>query len=250
MQLFYFSSYEREGVAILEEEELAHCVRTLRKQIGDHLELCDGRGAAWRGELMSIEKRRALVRLLAPLPPASPLPAFPLHLAVAPTKNIERIEWLLEKAVEMGLSAFTPLLCARSERRQIRVDRLEKIGLAAMKQSLHFHLPHIAELTPISAFLQALPPASLAYIAHCHSDKERAYLPDLLEFLPRANPLQQPVYILIGAEGDFTAEEVAAAQSAGCRSVTLGSTRLRTETAALAAVCMVAQRNFLLAPKG
>jgi len=247
MQLFYFSSYEREGVAILDEEEAGHCVRTLRKQIGDKLELTDGRGGLWQGTLLATEKRRALVQLLAPLPPTAPVPAYPLHLAVAPTKNIERIEWLLEKAVEMGLSAFTPLLCARSERRQLRVDRLEKIALAAMKQSLHLHLPTIAELTPMQQFLQQLPAASLAYIAHCHEGTQRSFLPNLLEFLPSHNPLQQPIYVLIGAEGDFTADEVNAAQAAGCRAVTLGNTRLRTETAALAAACMVAQHNFTLA---
>jgi 16S rRNA (uracil1498-N3)-methyltransferase len=247
MQLFYFNERDNAENALLKEDELGHCVRTLRKQIGDNLHLIDGLGNLYEGILQQFDKKQATVKITQKLPTAT-ASRYKLHLAVAPTKNIERIEWLLEKAIEIGLSAFTPLLCARSERKTIRIDRLEKIALAAVKQSLNLHLPQLAEITELDTFLAQLPAPtadnSLRYIAHCHENTPRQFLPAILAQAAAADTQNKDIIILIGAEGDFTEKEVQAATVAGFAPISLGNTRLRTETAGLVAATMVAQINY------
>ena len=237
MQLFYFKAQDNAGNALLVEDELGHCTRTLRKQVGDTLHLIDGKGNLFEGTLLSFDKKQAQVKIVKKLPSAAPRP-FQLNLVVAPTKNIERIEWLLEKGIEMGLESYTSILCDRSERKNIRVDRLEKIALSAVKQSLNINMPNISELTPFAEFIKNAP-SGKKLIAHCDNSSERFYLPNVLANLKESENLT----ILIGPEGDFTPKEVNMALAAGFEPISLGNMRLRTETAALMATAMVSIRN-------
>jgi 16S rRNA (uracil1498-N3)-methyltransferase len=249
MQLFYFKSRAQNGNPILEEDELGHCVRTLRKQVGDNLHLIDGVGGLYLGELLSFDKRQAEVRILENLPRQLPS-ALDLHLVVAPTKNMDRVEWLLEKAIEIGLARFTPLLASHSERKNIRVDRLEKIALAAAKQSLNLQLPQIDEMIDFKSFMQQNVANETNFIAHCYADEPRQFLPLALQNVATtAANTPQKITILIGPEGDFSPKEVAEAIKNGYKAIILGNTRLRTETAGLIAAAMVASQNYTLATK-
>ncbi|MBL7798109.1 MAG: 16S rRNA (uracil(1498)-N(3))-methyltransferase, partial [Saprospiraceae bacterium] len=144
-QLFY-SSQVKNGLALLDEEESRHLATVLRRQPGERLSLTDGRGFLYEAELVEVGKKSATARILetrhTPEPPAR------LHIAIAPTKNMDRFEWFLEKATEIGIQEITPLLCKRSERTTVRLDRLEKILVSAMKQSLQSRLPVLNPLTP------------------------------------------------------------------------------------------------------
>ena len=153
-------------------------------------------------------------------------PNFRVHIAIAPTKNIERIEWFLEKATEIGINRVTPLLCRFSERKEIKAERLEKVMISAMKQSLKAYLPQLDELTRFNEFIQQ-PFDGQKYIAHCDNQHR-----DLLrnKVIPGQNYL-----ILIGPEGDFSTEEIELALKHGFQPVSLGESRLRTETAGLVA---------------
>lgn len=239
MQLFYFKDQDNAGNALLVEDELGHCTRTLRKQVGDTLHLIDGKGNLFEGTLLSFDKKQAQVKIVKTLPSAAPR-AFKLNLVVAPTKNIERIEWLLEKSIEMGLEAYTSILCDRSERKNLRVDRLEKIALSAVKQSLNIRMPEISELTDFSTFIKNAP-SGKKLIAHCDNSSERFYLPNVLANLKESEDSE--LTILIGPEGDFTPKEVKMALAAGFEPISLGNMRLRTETAGLMVAAMVSIRN-------
>ncbi|MBK9338091.1 MAG: 16S rRNA (uracil(1498)-N(3))-methyltransferase [Lewinellaceae bacterium] len=221
-QLFYTTKVEN-GLADLDEEESRHLLTVLRRQPGDRLRLTDGKGFFYEAELAGASKKHAVVRILETIRVAAP-PAR-LHIAIAPTKNIDRFEWFLEKATEIGVQEITPLLCRRSERTSIRHDRLEKILVSAMKQSLQGHLPRLNPLTPFAEVVRrATEP--LRCIAWC----AEIPAPHLTTFLRPATD----TLVLIGPEGDFTPEEVALAQN--FVEVGLGPTRLRTETAGLVAV--------------
>jgi 16S rRNA (uracil1498-N3)-methyltransferase len=220
-QLFYTTRIEG-GMAFLDEEECRHLVAVLRRQPGDRLELTDGQGRQYRATLVETNKRSALARIDETIEVA-PRKAG-LHLAIAPTKNIDRLEWMLEKAVEIGLETITPVLCKRSERSQLRLDRLEKIAVSAMKQSLRAYLPMIQPLTPIQQLLQQTN-AEHRLIAWCPDD---APLPQHIStcWRPAGTHL-----VLIGPEGDFSPEEIELARKQQFQEVNLGQTRLRTETA-------------------
>lgn len=224
MYLFYTNQIDGDW-AILSEAEARHCVQVLRMKAGDPLEFVDGQGTWFKGRLVEPHKRacRVAIEERKLLEDACPVN---LHLAVAPTKNMDRFEWFLEKATEMGISQITPLLCQRSERRKLRPERLERVLIAAMKQSLKARLP---VLHPLQQYLDFLPQvaADQQLIAHCMPG-EKKLLKDI--YLPGKD-----VCILIGPEGDFTAEEVEKARQQGYTAVSFGTTRLRTETAAIVA---------------
>jgi len=223
-QLFYAPHIEN-GLARLDEEESRHLLTVLRRQPGDRLQLTDGRGYFYEAEVVEAGKKHALVQILQIT--ETPPPPERLHIAIAPTKQIERFEWFLEKATEIGVQEITPLLCRRSERSAIRLDRLEKILVSAMKQSLQSRLPQLNPLTPCAALIRGAA-APQRFIAWCADTP----LPQLCAVLrPAADAL-----ILIGPEGDFAPEEIALAQENGFAGVSLGPTRLRTETAGLVAV--------------
>lgn len=209
------------------EKESAHAVRVLRHRAGDIVEAVDGKGHLYRcrllndnpkGVTVAIEERIELPKVWSPR----------ITLAVAPTKMMDRMEWLLEKAVEIGIDRFTPLLCSRSERKDIKLERLEKIAVSAMKQSLKAVLPQIDPLTPFKKLVETDTNES-RFIAWCDDDSPRSLLAKTYQ--PGSD-----VSILIGPEGDFTPDEVAMATAHNYVPVTLGDNRLRTETAAIVGI--------------
>ena len=208
----------------LPEDESKHAVRVLRLTAGDAVELVDGRGGIFQAEVAQADARRCSLRVVSET--QVPRRPYAVHVAVAPTKNLDRMEWLVEKATEIGVDQLSFLRCARSERRELKLERLQKIAISALKQSGQAWLPELAELTDFARFLPTVLPDT-TFIAHL-AEGERVPL-------ARVAAAGAGCCILIGPEGDFTPQEIEAAFARGIRPVTLGSSRLRTETAALAA---------------
>ena len=225
MYLFYCPDIEKQQT--LSEEESAHCVRVLRYSVGDEILITDGRGTTYTARITNPHPKHCDFEIISQEEQA-PHHDFHLHIAVAPTKNIERLEWAIEKCVEIGVDEITPLLCRFSERKQLRTDRLEKIILSAAKQSLTPYLPVLHELTPYDDFIQEqVKHDQQCFIAHCYKDEKRL-LKDEIE-------QGRDVLVSIGPEGDFSEKEVADALQLGFAPVSLGNSRLRTETAAVVA---------------
>lgn len=222
-----FYSPELPDSPILPEGESHHCVKVLRHQPGDLLEIVDGRGGLYSCRLLEAHAKRAMVEIISrtELPPT-----WPCHfsLAVAPTKHLDRIEWLMEKLVELGLDRFTPVLCDRSERRELKTERLVKTAVSAMKQSLKAQMPIIDPLTPLRTYLRECT-ATRRFICYCDDNTPRQVM--VQACLPLADTA-----IIIGPEGDFSPAEVQLALQCGFTPVTLGDSRLRTESAALFAI--------------
>lgn len=209
-------------------EESRHIVKVLRKKEGDTLKITNGQGYLFTAEITAADAKRCAAKVLdarKSIPPRSEL-----HLAVAPTKRLERFQWFLEKATEIGVSQVTPILCQRSERRKFSADRLQRVIQEAMKQSLRTFLPKLNDPVPYEEFLLRQHEA-LRFIAHCEKDEKMD--------LKRRVAADQDVVILIGPEGDFTRGEIDAAYERGFLPVALGESRLRTETAALVACVTV-----------
>ena len=234
MQLFYAPDITL-PLYTLAEEESKHIVRVLRLVEGDQLHITDGRGDLHLCEVVDAHPKRCTVRVISTEHEFEKM-SYRLVMAVAPTKNIERFEWFLEKATEVGLSEVIPIESAHSERRTIKHEREEKVITAAVKQSLKAYHPHLHEMTPFGKVLD-MPFEGRKFIAHC-GDAVRGKL-----YLPKAVAAGEDVMILIGPEGDFSPEEVAKAVECGFEEITLGHQRLRTETAAVVAVTMVAVMN-------
>ena len=194
--------------------------------MGDPLQITDGKGFYYETELSETGKKYALARIISKKAAISERP-FNIHLAIAPTKQIERFEWLLEKATEIGVDEITPLWCKRSERETIRHDRLEKILVSAMKQSLRATLPKLHELTRFQTFAKSAS-ESCKRIAWCSDEP--------LPHLATTIAIPQNIVIAIGPEGDFSPDEIKTALENGFLGVSLGAARLRTETAGLLAV--------------
>ena len=233
MNIFYAPTIEA-GQLILSEEEARHCVQVLRHKSGDIIQVVDGKGGRYVGQISTTGKRQCSVDIVEQeIQPANR--AIQLHLAIAPTKNINRFEWLLEKATEIGIEYIHPLLCEHSERKKIRKDRLERILVAAMKQSQRAHLPVLTEMTSFSDFLEQLPPDTQRFIAHC-VDGPKMHLQNQL--IPGKD-----IVILVGPEGDFSPAEIEEAVQHEFVPVHLGQTRLRTETAGLFACSIVQLKN-------
>lgn len=213
----------------LPESDSGHCLRVLRMHPGDEVEAVNGRGTAYTLRLLDDNRHGCAVEIVEqrPEPPSWPQN---ITIAVAPTKNLDRMEWMVEKLTEIGVNRITPLLCERSERRTLKPERLERIAVAAMKQSLKATLPIIDHLTPLKDFVNqtsshfTLQPS--LFIAYCGREVERKLLSR--EYRPGTD-----VTLLIGPEGDFAQEEVTLCLDQGYVPVTLGDNRLRTETAAL-----------------
>lgn len=213
----------------LPQDEAAHAIRVLRLAEGSEVMLTDGKGSFYRAEIDMISGKRCYVRIVETITP-DPLWRGHLHLAMAPTKNMDRIEWFAEKATEIGFGELTFLDCRFSERRVVKTERVEKILVSAMKQSLKPTLPLLNGMTPFDKFVSQ-PFEGQKFIAHCYEGEKEALLQALQ---PGENAL-----VLIGPEGDFSPEEVQKAMTYGFRPITLGRSRLRTETAALVAVHMM-----------
>jgi 16S rRNA (uracil1498-N3)-methyltransferase len=222
MQLFYCPDLYGD-FHILSEEESKHIVRVLRLTIGDFVHLTDGKGGMFKAELTDNHSKRVSVKIVKKL--EHDKKAFHLHMAVAPTKSISRYEWFLEKATEIGIDKITPIICEHSERKKVNTNRLERIILAAVKQSLKAYFPKLEDSIKFKEFIKQ-DFNGQKFIAYCN-DEPKA-LKDL--YTPKFNTL-----ILIGPEGDFSPEEVKLAHDNGFIPVNLGPSRLRTETAAIIA---------------
>lgn len=251
---FFYTPDPESG--LLPSEEAQHALRVLRLQMGDELNLMDGRGTFHRAIITEAGGHKCHYRILESTP-QEPEWTGNIHVAVAPTKIMDRMEWLVEKATEIGFNRLSLLDCRFSERRVVKTDRLEKIVVAAMKQSHKAWKPVVEELQPFKRFIAREDLPAQRFIAHCYD--ERDLLAGAEGDLPTSSPTpsdvlskpflldvlqpQTPALVLIGPEGDFSVDEVRAAEAAGFRPVSLGKSRLRTETAALVAVHLMRVRN-------
>lgn len=217
----------------LPAEEATHALRVLRLKPGDELFLMDGEGVFYEAHVTQADKH-CYYEIDKALPQPKTWSAH-IHLGIAPTKMMERIEWLAEKATEIGFDELSFLHCKFSERKTLRADRVEKIVISAAKQSRKSFLPQVHELTPFSQFIDESEEGH-RYIAHCYNEIER------VDFFNELNQLtdDDPITVLVGPEGDFSIDEVKFAMAKGYKSISLGKSRLRTETAGLYAV-MLAQ---------
>ncbi|TGE24170.1 16S rRNA (uracil(1498)-N(3))-methyltransferase [Hymenobacter aquaticus] len=209
----------------LPEDESKHAVRVLRLGVGDAVVLVNGRGGIFQAEVADANPKRCQLRVISQ--EEVKRRAYFVHVAVAPTKNLDRMEWLVEKAVEIGVDRITFLRGSRSERRELKLERLEKIAVSALKQSGQAWLPQLDELTDFASFVPTVEPTT-TFIAHLEEGERTA--------LSHVAAQGAGCCVLIGPEGDFTPQEIELARQRGIRPVTLGASRLRTETAALAAV--------------
>ena len=214
------------GRAELPEEEAAHCLRVLRLTVGDEILLTDGKGFFYKAQIDGIAGKRCHVKIVETIR-QTPLWKGHLHLAMAPTKNIDRTEWLAEKATEIGFDELTFLNCRFSERKIVKNERIEKIVVSAVKQSLKARKPQVNGMTDFVKFVRQDIPGQ-KFIAHCY-EGDKPLLQDVLDG-------DADALVMIGPEGDFSPEEVKQAEEAGFQAVSLGKSRLRTETAALVAV--------------
>lgn len=213
---------------LLPEGDSQHCIRVLRKQQGDIIDVIDGRGHRLKCRIADAHPKRTLLEIVETEDISLPWQGN-ITVAVAPTKHIDRMEWLVEKLVEIGVNRFVPLLCNHSERKEIKRERIEKIAISAMKQSLKTWLPVIDDMTPLKAFIEEFRGSdAMRFVAYCDPEIPRRDL---------AKELKSGIdtVILIGPEGDFSPEEIKATINSGFIPVSLGDCRLRTETAALAA---------------
>jgi 16S rRNA (uracil1498-N3)-methyltransferase len=223
MDSLFYSNKIDAGLVTFDEEESRHLAGVLRRKTGDKLWITDGKGQIMEAEIAEIGKKQVLARVLSTKsvpPPTSSM----LHLAIAPTKNMDRLEWMLEKSTEIGIGQITPIFCQRSERETLRLDRLEKIVVAAMKQSLQAWLPRLNAPMKAAELLQKAtePQKRICWCA-----------PTPLPLLKDHLDVAQNTLVLIGPEGDFSAAEIALARQNGFLEVGLGPNRLRTETAGL-----------------
>lgn len=224
MHLFYTPDINSE-IYQLDEEESKHCIRVLRLKINDVVNLIDGRGGFYSAEIISDHPKKTTLKVITHQADYSKRNHY-LHIAVAPTKNIDRFELFLEKATELGIDEITPIICDRSERKEIKTERSNKIITSAVKQSLKAYHPKLNPQISFKDFISKSHDANL-YIAHCE-DGSKAFIND--GFKPRGKYI-----VLIGPEGDFCTAEIEIALQNGFVPITLGESRLRTETAALQA---------------
>lgn len=216
----------------LTEEESKHCTRVLRLEKGDQVNLIDGKGGLYTATISDAHPKHTILHIEAVITEYGKRNHY-LHIAVAPTKNLDRLEWFLEKATEIGIDEVSLIITQRSERKEAKIDRLNKIITAAMKQSLKAYHPILNEAISFNKFINQHFDGQ-KFVAHC-ADGEKAAIKD--QFKLNGNYL-----VMIGPEGDFAEKEVGEALQNGFKAITLGESRLRTETAALEACFEV---NFL-----
>ena len=223
MQLLFIENPESK--IVLSKQESKHATKVLRKKEGDILNFTDGKGGFYRAEITVADTKKCRLQIIS----SEQKPKqhnYHLHIAIAPTKNMDRYEWFLEKATEIGIDEITPIICEHSERKVIKTERCNRILLSAMKQSLKFYLPKLNEAIILKDFLKQDFEGN-KYIAHCE-DGEKTEL--------RKEEKANKNTVLIGPEGDFTAAEIEIALQNQFKAVSLGKSRLRTETAAVVAV--------------
>ena len=223
MALFYSEFINNDQIE-LDEQESRHLLKVLRLTNGDAAQVIDGKGNQYNCIIVEAHSKRALLRIEDIIPSQE---TFGIHMAVAPTKNINRWEWFLEKATEIGIDEISPIICDHSERTSLKIERQKKILIAAMKQSGKALLPKLNEPLQFSDFLEK-ESSERKYIAHCREDLPKMKLSNI-------HLKGEKAVILIGPEGDFSKEEIIAANKSGYKAVSLNNNRLRTETAALIA---------------
>ena len=239
MNLFYIPQLQESSdienwLIDLPAEEAKHAIKVLRLSIDDLIYITDGKGLLLDAKIVAINKKQCVAKVID-IKKEWGKRDYRIHIAVAPTKNIKRFEWFLEKATELGIDEITPLISFHSERREIKDDRENKVITSAIKQSLKAYHPVLNPVVSFKDFMQRASHEEL-FIAHLIDENQ--------ELLKNVCPLKKSVCILIGPEGDFSADELAQAMSVGYRAVSLGNTRLRTETAALAACFTVNMINL------
>ncbi len=229
---------EPESTGVLPPDESAHCCRVLRFQEGDEINLVDGKGSVFTAKIAKANPRATTFHILTKISENKGWDKN-LILAVAPTKNADRMEWLVEKAVEMGVDSIILLKCEHSERKVMRLDRLEKIMVSAMKQSLKAFLPELRGPIEISEFIESCKDKTgLKVMGYCSPEVKRVDFSNLCQG-------DSDVIVMIGPEGDFSSKEVKLAIESGFIPITLGKSRLRTETAAIYSVAAFhALQNF------
>lgn len=232
MQLFYIPEIIGEKVT-LSAEESKHAIKVLRMGTGDRVQIVDGKGGFYEGEIMEAHPKNCTLRILHTEKDFGKKD-FRLHIAIAPTKNIDRYEWFLEKSTEIGIDEITPFISEHSERKVIKPERLEKILVSAMKQSVKAYLPILNPLTTFKDLLTGSNAGS-KFIAHCN-EAEKEHLKNVLS-------KGDDVLVLIGPEGDFSHGEVEMAKANGFKEISLGTARLRTETAGVVACHIVNLAN-------
>lgn len=221
----------------LPEEEATHALRVLRLKAGDEMMLMDGKGNYYRAEVTLAHTHHCCYAIKEVLPQERQWKGS-VHLAIAPTKMMDRIEWMVEKAVEIGVDELSFLDCQFSERRIVKLPRIEKIVISAVKQSRKAWMPQVNEIKSFDDFINTIS-TEHKYIAHCYDEIPRTYLFDEL----RLSSDTCDAVVMIGPEGDFSIDEVRRAMGKGFKSVHLGTSRLRTETAGLSAVMMMQLAN-------
>jgi 16S rRNA (uracil1498-N3)-methyltransferase len=233
MQLFYNPTIsETQTSFVFDKEESKHIIKVLRKKENDTLHVTNGLGFLFTTQITIASDNKCTVKIVSF--EKQEAPKFRLHLAVAPTKMNERYEWFLEKATEIGIQEITPIICEHSERKAIKTDRFQKILESAMKQSLHYYLPKLNEPITFKDFFKTQKSGQL-FIAHCEETDKKSLKNEL-----KSN---EDATILIGPEGDFSVKEIQQALDNKFIPVSLGTTRLRTETAAIVACHSVVFKN-------
>lgn len=234
MQLFYTPDIDPSSIYSLNKEESTHCVKVLRLKEGDNIHLTDGLGNLYVAEIIEANPKHCLVQVRDTFAEYGKR-NFYIHVAIAPTKNISRIEWFLEKATEMGIDEITPIICEHSERDIVKNERLEKVIVSALKQSLKAYMPKLNEATKFKDLVKKSSETN-KFIGFCAGD-ERYKIKDIYKE-------NESVLLLIGPEGDFSEKEVLLAKENGFKVITMGEARLRTETAALYALLSIHFMNL------
>lgn len=230
MQIFYTPDFFSGDSYTLTPSESHHAIQVLRLGAGARIQLIDGRGGFFQAQIVEPSSKGCRVDILERVSDFGTR-NYRLHIAIAPTKNIDRYEWFLEKATEIGIDRITPIITDRSERKVVKHDRSEKVILSAVKQSIKAYVPELDEQISLRDFLKQPFPETQLFIAHCdESDSKQEFAKSLTS--------GGSYLILIGPEGDFSPTEVAAANAAGFKSVSLGEARLRTETAGVMATAI------------
>lgn len=232
MHLFYTPDIKADYYT-LNEEESKHCIKVLRLQNDDEVYLIDGRGGFFKASILDAHPKRTLLKIISTELDHGKRNHY-LHIAIAPTKNIERTEWFLEKATEIGIDEVSLVISERSERKEVKPERLKKVITSAVKQSIKAYHPLLNEPVNFKKFIQIQHKQQQKYIAHCMDDS-KSFLKDIM-------PKQSDYLIMIGPEGDFSPSEIEMAIASGFKPISLGDSRLRTETAALQACFEI---NFL-----
>jgi 16S rRNA (uracil1498-N3)-methyltransferase len=231
MNLFYSARIEN-NTAFLDEEESSHCIRVMRMKKGDGIFLTDGNGNFYEGVIEDANPKNTVVTISG-TKKEEQTKNYTLHIAIAPTKNNDRFEWFLEKAAEIGIDQVSPVICQRSERRELKTERMKKVLLSAMKQSLKAYLPLLQEPVSFGKFISA---------PHIEKNKFICTM-DAAIHLGKNLAKGESCLVMIGPEGDFTEAELSAAKENNFVPVTLGTSRLRTETAGVVACSIVSLLN-------